>query len=300
MPKIEEIYWRAECSFADSHKHGMLSEIMGVSWPEAVGIVAAFFGQVRRQFPDGVVTRISDDMLRHWCRSKKISMTALVGATWVDKTPDNELHVHGWDERYSEIALKRMAEKEKKRYQRAEEKRRLSGQKRDNVPILSPECPQNVPAVPAMSPPYTRAGDSERDSEKKKPTTLPPVGGLFGSPEKVAPKKPTTDQARVVEAYQGMFEERFGYPPAADKTKPFVQAANAIRALGGGATAADTLIGLLPRYFDLSETDKFFHGASFSKFVLGDTLNKLRAPSAVDRGQRILDEVFGPRNGDGE
>lgn len=249
MGKSEEIYWRAECSFADSHKNGMLSEILGVSWPEAVGIVTAFFGQVRRQFPDGNVTRITDDMLRHWCRSKKISMTALVGATWVDKTPENELHVHGWDERYSEIALKRMAEKEKKRYQRAEEKRRLSGQKRDNVPILSPDCPQNVPAVPTVSPPYARAGDSERDSEKEHQTTLVAV-----------PTTPARDYAKdLLAAWNGL---------AVELNLPRAESLSKSRRAKAAARVRD---GVLDRWAEVSAA---LRG---SRFHLGDNQRGWRA-----------------------
>lgn len=162
MGKSEEIYWRAECSFADSHKHGMLAEIMSISWLEAVGLVSTFFCRVRRQMPDGDVSRITDKVLRLWTRSSKATMEALKGAGWVD--PDGK--VHGWDERYSEIALKRMAEKEKKRYQRAEDRRKLSGQIGDKCPdkngTVSPNCPSNVPVVPPL---HARAREGDGEGE---------------------------------------------------------------------------------------------------------------------------------------
>lgn len=153
MPKIEEIYWRAECSFAESHKHGLLAAELHVSWAEAVGIVCALFGQVRRQIHDGDLSKIPASVLQRWCHSRKVTLDALKASGWVDA----DGRVHGWEERYSDLAMKRTAEREKKAAQRHREKG-PSGT--PDVPFLSPECPRNVPSVPSLHA-IAREGEGE-------------------------------------------------------------------------------------------------------------------------------------------
>lgn len=118
MPKIEEIYWRAECSFAESHKHGLLAAEIHVSWAEAVGIVCALFGQVRRQIHDGDLSKIPASVLQRWCHSRKVTLDALKASGWVDA----DGRVHGWEERYGELAMKREAARERQRDHRARTK----------------------------------------------------------------------------------------------------------------------------------------------------------------------------------
>lgn len=135
MAKVEEIYWRAECSFGGHYRHGRLMEILRCSWPEAVGIVALLFGEVRRHLPSGDLTTISDAVIQRWCHSKKVTKQALRDAGWLD----GEI-IGGWEERYSEIAEQRQAARDRQRAKRARDARdchaevtRTSRAKSDNV-----------------------------------------------------------------------------------------------------------------------------------------------------------------------
>jgi len=177
MPRLEEIYWRAECSFAESYKHGVLADALGVSWAESVGIVASLFGQVRRQIADGDISKVTDAVLRRWCHSRKVTLAALKAAGWVDE----DGHVHGWGDRYSVIVEKREAERDRKRAQRGG----TSG-------TLSRDCPTNVPPVPPVRA-FAREGEGEGYTKEGEMMT---DGGLASAaPPPPAPK--TSRKKRV-------------------------------------------------------------------------------------------------------
>jgi len=257
MPRLEEIYWRAECSFAESHKHGDLAAEIGVPWVESVGIVAALYGQVRRQFPDGNIAKVSDAVLRRWCHSRKVTLDALKASGWVDA----DGKVHGWDERYSVIVEKREAERDRKRKQRV-----------GTDGTLSRECPANVPPVPPVrafgreGEGYTKEGEKQHAPKRPAPPADPRI-------------------AEVRTSYETAYEARYGYrPPITDGGKLGAQIRSALKAVGG-ADPVGEITALLGTYFDLSESDEFYRGAPLGKMLGGDTLAKLRAPAVRPRGR---------------
>lgn len=200
MAKSEEIYWRAECSFAESHKHGLLAEAIGVSWAESVGIVAALYGQVRRQLPDGDVSRIPDAVLRRWCHSRKVSIAALKESGWVDE----DGHIHGWDERYSDLAVKRAEARDRQRVKRDKDRAACHADvTHDRHAVVTQtsreksDCHSDVTPLHAL----TREGEGEGEGEEDElpPVSPPPASGGSGAG---APVAFSSDVERLWEVYR--------------------------------------------------------------------------------------------------
>jgi len=173
-----EFYWNCDCSFPDHWKHGELARIINVSLNEAVGIVVRLFSRVRRLADDGALARVPDSAIQHWTNSRKVTKEALVLAGWLD--PD--FKVHEWDIRYGDLALKRLANKEKKRLAREAKLR--------NVPFLSPKKEDVSNFVPQLSHPHNE-NENENDKKKEEKTAdKPPVLLVEVKPPKKKRKSP--------------------------------------------------------------------------------------------------------------
>lgn len=234
MPRIEEIYWRTECSFGDSHKHQILADLLRVSYPEAVGIVSLLFCKVRRHVVGGDLKDMSDAVIQRWCHSKKVTRAALVSSGWID----SDFRVHGWDERYGDIAAKREAERTKKQAQRSGK----DAKPNTDVPDLSPPVPSGTNGtMSTLSPPYTRAGESESESESEK--NINNMGAAAPAPKQPKPKNNPPATA-FVQAYYDAHLEATGAKPivAWDVTTKLAKAALNSMPLEEG-------LALLPIYF---------------------------------------------------